>query len=1008
MISFFVKHPATTIIFVLFFVVLGFISYFNLNIETSPRIDFPLVSVKVLYPGASPIEVESQVTKKLEDIVVEISGVKKITSRSYESFSFIMVEFLLEEDVNIKSIEIKDKIEAILNELPSNIEKPIIEKFDPFIEPVIDLVLSSDSLNSLALFEFADKKLKNEFSAISGVSSIELFGGKERQINIFLDPELMKKHYVTITDVLGTIAQRNLNIPSGLIEKTNSSINVRFVGEFASLKELSEMPLITQDASNIMLQDVAKIEDGFKKIEKLARFNGQDAVILSIKKASDANAVKIAQAINDKLPQIRKNLPEEMKLTLANDTTKFIVAETFDTLKNIFLGILLTVLILYVFTGNLRVTFISSLVIPSSIISSLLLVDFSGFTINMMTLLAIATALGTLIANAIVIIESILAELETGKDKVLAAIDGTKKVTTAVLASAGTNLVVFTPIGFMGGITGQFMKQFGLTVVYATLFSILASFSLTPMLSALLLKSTPKKFNKYQIMSKVANRSIHFLISEYRLIFNLMFRFPKSTIIVSIFIFWTCLQTLPFVGNEFLPVSDQNLITIKVTAPQDSTIDKTLEIVHKIENEIHKIPEVHSFLSSIGENGPENATIKVLLPSVLKRNKSDVEIINELIPGVSIIPDTEISLMRGKGAGAGAEGDITINIYGNDYDQMILQSNKIINDMTESGFFRSIVSSYKKPKNEIQFIPNTSLLNRVGTNNSVLATTLRSSLYGNDNNVYKEDGEEYKINVQLDEAYRQSLDDLSKINISTKQGLIPITELGESKTSIAIPTIWHRDRQRIIQIDALLSKSTSGQVRKSLEAQFEKMPWPKNTFYKFAGTAEFQEESTFEILKAFIIAIILTYMILTAILNSFIHPLTIASTIVMSFSGVFVCLLLTDSTINIASMLGMVMIVGLVVNNAILMIDQTIQKQNEGQNLMDAIWFGISEKFRAILMTSTAIIFGALPQLGSTMIAKSSMGAVIIGGMIGSLVFTFILIPVIYWYLERFRRLLRR
>ena len=600
MIEFFVKRPVTTIMFICLFVVLGLVAYTSIPIENTPKIDFPIITISVTYPGATPFEVETLVVNKIEDAVSEVSEIEKIQSRSYESFGYIYVEFLLSADVNVKSIEVKDKVEAILNTLPEDIEKPVIEKYDPLMTSVMDLVLSSDTIDGRALYEYADKTLKDKFSSIEGIARVDVYGGKKRQINIELDPMLMKERYITISEVINALRMKNKNIPAGELEKGYRALSVRFVGEFQDPDEIANMTLTSTDGNTFILKNIAVVEDGFKRIKSIARYNGRDVVGLSLNKVSDANAVALARQMEKRIDGFRGILPEGMRLDIATDNTTFLVNETKDTQINILLGILLTVAILYLFTGRFNLTFIAVIVIPTSLISTFALMSASGFSINMITLLAIATSMGTLIANAIVIIENVLSHLEHKESAVHAAIDGTKEVSGAIIAATGTNLVVFTPIAMMGGMAGQFMKSFGLTVVYATLFSLLASFTLTPMLCALLLKKKPA--NRYKNKSNIflkpfdwlvsfTNSIVEFLKKEYKYIFEAMFRYPKTAIFITILLFSSLRFIMPYLDNEFIPASDRDKISIQVTMPQDSTIERTLDIVKQIEKYIDKIPE---------------------------------------------------------------------------------------------------------------------------------------------------------------------------------------------------------------------------------------------------------------------------------------------------------------------------------------------------------------------------------------------------------------------------------
>lgn len=1000
MIELFVKRPAMTVMFVLVFVVLGLVSFVNLQIERTPKIDLPLVSIKTIYPGASPIEIETQMIKKIEDVVAEISGIKKIVSYAYENYGSILIEFNIDSDINIKSIEIKDKVEAILNEFPSGAKKPEIAKFDPLVEPILDLVLESTKHDARDLYEYADKKLRSRLSIIEGVASIEIVGGKVRQINIAADPYLMKKYFISINEVLQAIGSKNINIPSGNIERKENTISVRFVGEYNNLEDIANTVVVSRDGEKLKIKDVAKVGDTSRKVETISKFNGKDAVSLSIKKLSDGDAVSIAKNIRKELLSIAEEIPNGMTLSVATDKTTSIVDENYSTIYNIIIGIFLTVLVLFIFMGDLRTTVVASLVIPTSLISALFLMDFSNFSINMMSLLAIATSLGTLIANSLIIIENVITHIqEKGEDAVTASINGTKEVTIAILASAGTNLVVFTPIAFMGGIVGQFMKQFGLTVVFVTLFSILASFSLTPMLCSKILarKSSGKSIlSKLSIIiSNTVNRILDYIMVKYKTVFNIILEFKITTLaVVSIFILLSLIP-ISYLGSEFFSPYDSDFINIKIETPQGSSIEKTLNIVNDIEEMLKDYPEVKNYLSYIGQSSYEKANISINLIPSKTRKKSDNDIINELIVKTSKIPSATISLER-QNMGDNNGGDVNVDIYGLNYDELIKLSLKMKESMLETGFFRSIESSYKTPKKELQFIPNENKIVYYGLENAKVGSIIRTSVNGNDDNIFKELGEEYKINIELNPAYKQNLDDISKINVISKDGLLSISDLGKIESEDASPSLYRRDKQRVIQLFGYLAKSDSGTVQKILNNEFKKIGLQEGYFYKYSGNSEMFSESIIEIAKAFILAIILTYMLLVAVLNSFTLPFVIATSILTSFITAILMELFLEHSINIGTLMSIVMLVGLVVNNAILMVDYAMQKIAQGTNVREAIWLGAKDKFRTILMTSFAIILGAVPQLFDKMTFKASIASILIGGILGSIVFTYIIIPVFF------------
>lgn len=1008
MIKSFVTRPATTIMFVLFFVILGFVSYFNLNVERFPRVNAPMVVVNVVYPGASPQEIETQVLKKIEDTVVEVSLIKKMQSKAFESFGFVLIEFKLEADVNVKSVEVKDKVEGILNDLPDAIEKPIVQKLDPFATSVVDMVLYSEKLNTTELYEYADKTYKGYLSKIKGVGEIEIFGGQERQIRIRLNPKLMQERFISISEVIRQLKTRNLTVPGGSIDQDQKTLAVRFEGEFKSIEEIKKFRLTTNEGGRFALSEIAEVYDGSEDPTTQSRFNGAAVVTLSVKKVSDGNDVEVAEGVKDVIAEYNPKLPDGIKAEVAVDRSHYVVNETKSTTSGILIGIILTVLVLLFFTGDWKITLISSLVVPSSIVSSLLLIDSFGFTINFITLLAIATSLGTLIANAIVIIEAVLKRLEQGLSSTEAAIQGTKDAVIPVIAAGGTNLVVFTPIAFMGGMVGQFMTQFGFTVVFATIFSLIASFSITPMLCGLLLKPR-KPTDKKSFLVRISEKLIQWLLYEYKMIYDLMFRFKVTSLIFVTLLFMGAFTVAPYIGNEFIPPSDESRVEVNFSLPLGTRIEETEAVARHIETVFKPIKEVKSVLSILGKDGEQNGTVVANLLPVEERSRSDVQIIRQISGFLSKIPNIEVEIKRRESVGT-AGADISINFYGEDYSKLVELTKKAEKLMKESGYFISLTSTHKTPNAEAKLSPDPQSMDKYGVSAAAISQALRASIYGDDSNVFKEKGEEYDVVVDLMDDYTSSLKSLEDIFVISNTGLIPVTELGEVKIEPSVPTILRRDRHRVVQLNGYLGKSTAGQVQGILTEKFSKLDLPDGYSFQFVGNAENQAESGREIGKAFLIAMILTYMILAAILNSFVHPFTIATSIITSFSGVFLILFFMDSSINIASMLAFVMLVGLAVNNAILIIEdvEAVLRDKPDTPIEEAFWQGIVNQFRAVLMTSIAIVFGTLPQIFSPNGGKASMGMVIVGGILASIFFTFFLTPQVYYFLEKFKRFMAR
>ena len=999
MLKFFVRRPVTTLMFVLFWVILGFVSFPKMNIERTPSLDFPIVTSTFVYPGASPSEMESQILKRAEDAISEVAELKNLTSYGYENSGMVLAEFNLGVNVNDKASEIKTKLDALISEFPTDMDQPVVEKLNPLQEAVVDITLHGADARELE--EYVDDVLSNKITGINGVASVSIFGGRQRAVRIAMDPELMTAHGVTIMDIVSALGNRNLNVPGGKIEAGTDSSNVRFIGEFASIDEISNLGLTTVEGQKFKLSDVATITDSAREIENGARYNGQDVVIASVVKSSDGNAIKISQELRKKMPEYQADLKSrfpDAEMEIVYDSSTAVSDETNDTINSIVLGILLTVLVLLAFTRNWRSTVIAGVVIPASLVAGFFFMDGSGFTVNAMTLLAYSSALGTLVSNAIILIESALQEMRAGKSPEDASIDGTKKVAVSVLAGVGTNVVVFLPLAFMGGIVGKFMMQFGMTVVYLTLLSLLFSFTLTPMMIAKFLRLTggekqPKA--KKSSPEKVEKTGL-------RKWYEFQYSNPGKVLILAIAVLIGSSMLMKFVGNEFSPSTDANEITLTVRAPMGSTYEKSLSIAQQLEERLHKFDEVKSTTVKIGERGLQNISIKVELVDVSERDISDKKLAQAMLPSLSDIPDAQVLIRAGQSSNAGISADLVLNVFGPDDAIRNAYADQIIDMTNQIPEVQSAVLAQQAPANEYQFIPDEEKMNFWGVQNAYAGTTLRTALFGNDDYKYKENGEEYPIVLEFDEAYKNvSMFDIVYVN--SQKGMVPLSAVGRVETASATPEIRRKDKERLTEIDINIGKSTMGPVQAKIQSNLNKIDWQPGYYAEFGGMSEIQGETTTEIGNAFLLATILTFMLLAAILNSFVHPFTIATSIITSFAGVFILMFLSGASMNVGAMLAFVMLVGLVVNNNILVLEPTVNRVARGEAAYTALWSELQDKRGMVLMTSIAVMAGMVPQLWSTDGMKVAMGAVMIGGMLASLIWTFTLTPALFFLMEKLR-----
>lgn len=1008
----FINRPVTTLMMVLVFVVLGFISYQRMNVDLFPDINLPIVLVTQVYEGAAPEEIEIQVVKEVEDAVSNISDIKHINSKIFENYALTIIEFNYGVDPDIKAIEVKDKVDAITKDLPEDADKPVIEKFDPFDEPTLSIALFSDSMPIHQIYAYADDVLKDKFSQVRGVASVEVVGGKERQINVRADLPKLMNYGISLGDVAAAIRARNLDVPAGSMDRGTFEIGVRLKGQFQTVQEIADMHLSVEKRGVIQLKDVARVEDGFKDITSAARFNGRESVILDIFKQTDSNVVETADGVYTVLDEIKASLPPGLQAELSWDNTDFIRESISDALSSIFLGVVLTALVLFLFLGDIRMALVAAVVIPTSIVSSFIIMQSMGFTLNIVTLMALGVSIGALVANAIVIIENIYKHILGHDDPKEGAVRGTWEVLVAVLASAGTNIVVFIPIAFMKGIFGQVFFPFGITVVAATVFSIIASFSLTPMLSYFAMRSARGPEKGWGFIGprlKFFALGVEKARDEYLKALDVCLRWRKLTIIFTLLIFAGSVMVMRYVGGEPFPSADSSEITINAELPEDASIAASMQAVHRIEEVVKTISELKDYSSTVGgkNRGVNDLRIHARLVDIKERSKSDKEISESLVEPLCTIPDLDFSVTAGRSHGH--EGDMDIELYGPDYPELVRVSGTVRAIMNDTGNYQSIISSYKTPRREMRFVSDPFKSTVYGGKNAGLGATLRAAIEGDSSSLFRQGGQEYDINVALDEQYTSSINLLGAILVplGKDRDLFPINKVGEFVPARAEASIERKDKERKITLTSYLSRLSLTENMAILKEKFDSLDLEPGYRIEFAGDVELNQEANEAVSEAFIIATILTFMLLAAILNSFVHPFTILLTVPLGLAGVFYALFFSGITMNMLAMMAMVMLVGIVVNGAILIIDAAMSMMRGGTDPVTSVKEACSEKFRPIIMSNLAIISGLLPQAigGSGASFRVALAIPTIGGIIVSTLFTMFFIPVIFTYMERLRRI---
>lgn len=1043
-----IKSPIMMTMVILAFVVLGLFSLTRLGIDMMPDIEFPFVVASLIYPGAGPSEMETLIAEPIEEEISSISGLKHVTSYSQESIAMVVCEFNMGLDVDIAAIDVKDKIDAIRYKLPADLEDPIIQKWNFASIPIIDIAVTSPRPPE-EIYRIADHIVKPGLSRVMGIANVQLTGGRQREIQVHLSRRKLREFNLSPQMVAGMISAANLNIPAGHIVQRRQEITVRMQGEFTNLSQLGSVEIPLKQGKKVRLADLGWIEDSFKEVRDKAAYNGETSVGLSLIKRSDANTVQVARDVYKELEVIRRDLPADVKIDIARDRSKFIQDSVDDVFNNIIVGAVLTALALFLFLHSLPATVISIISIPTSIIATFILVDFAGFTLNTMTLMALSISVGILTANSIVVLENIERYKQMGYSSLDAASKGASEIAIAVAAATMTNVVVFTPMAFMSGIVGQFFKQFGLTVTFATLFSLLVSFTLTPMMAsrpirkwiyvasglgilamvywrlgtdtalvmvlAMLVVLLAFTYGWQKKFAQAFDKFFDGLTSDYKnsLRWAITHRWTTLGIVALLFFGSFLLLSLGFIGTEFFPQADQGNFTASIEMPVGMSLDETDRIVMEVARRITRKPYVKSVYASSGKTEASGSSTgegvnlgMVIVRMVEKdlRPLSTAEFIRKLRPELADLPNAKIVIRESSMFGGGQEADLQVEVIGQNIDQLVSLTDSVKAYMQHVGGLINIETNWKLGKPELQVIPKRNVISDQGLSLAAVGMTLRSLIDGAIASKFREKGEEYDIRVKLDPADIQNTEQIKGIYVQTDDRQALLSELVDLTYTEGPTTITHKDKQRVVYVFADVGQGAMGDKVKQMRTLTDKMQLPTGYSIHYGGEAEHMAESFAQLFKALILAVILTYMLMAAMLESFKHPFAIIFTLPLGFIGVLLALFITGNTISMMSLMAMVMLVGIVVNNGILLIDFANQKRRQGFRLDAAILEAAPVRLRPIIMTNLAAVMGMLPSalgLGAGAEFRAPLAIVAIGGLISSTIFTIYLIPVIYRLFEK-------
>ncbi len=1022
-----IKRPVFITCVVTVILVVGWLSLKKLPVDLFPNVTFPIVTVTTVYPGAGPQEVETLVSKVYEEELSNLPGLKKLSSMNLENVSVIIAEFNLSTDIKYAEQQIRDKVSASRKKLPSDIEEPVIRKIDPADQPIVTIAVESD-LPDGELYQIVDKKIKPQFEQVNQVGLVEIIGGRKREIKVELDRNKLKSREISANQVVGRLQISGQNIPAGKVSGASLDATFRTLGEYKTIKEI-ESTIINFIGNDIpvTVKDIGAVKDSLEERKGYGYFNGKKALLLSIYKQSGSNTIGVAEAIKKKALKINESLKagkSNINLAVVRDGSKMIKANVDDVNETIIIGIILTIIVVYFFLGSGRSTIITGLALPNSLLGSFILLAAAGFTVNIMTLLALSLAVGLLIDDAIVVRENIFRHIEMGETPVNAAIKGTNEVTLAVVATTLTVIAVFGPIAFLEGVVGQFFKEFGLTVCFALAISLFDALTMAPMLSAYFAGKIEhhepgkekKRVGIYDhtlgLMLEKFNKFQDWLEDLY--VSTLKFTMKKPILIlgIALFVFLASFVALKTVPKTFISAQDTGEFMVSIDLKPGTSLDGMNTVAREIDDLIRKNKEVAYTVLTVGDkNGqPEKANIFVtLVPAKLRQgiNTSQFKELarQQLKPFAYANPAVKDIDNVG-----GGQRPFNINIVGDDMKEIQKYAGLLFEKIKHHPALKDVDTSDRPGKPEFQVVPDRSRAEKLGVSTTLMGSELRTMIEGSKAAVFRESGEEYDIRVRLQEDQR----DLKKYYGVTyvpniNNSLIKLSSMTSPVETTGPANINRQDRGRYIQISADIAPKgpgMGGAIADINRIMKDEIKLPSNMRYQFVGQAENFQELIANMMVAAGLGIMFIYFVLASLYESFVTPFTIMLVLPLAICGAFYALAITHASLDLFSMIGCIMLLGVATKNSILLVDYANQQVQQGMSLYDAIIASGRSRLRPILMTSFALIAGMIPLaigLNEASKQRTSMGIAVIGGLISSTLLTLVVVPAAYSYIERFR-----
>ena len=1019
--KFSVNKPVTITMMVLIIVVFGFISFSRLGLDLLPDIEYPVVSVITSYSGVTSEDIEDVITKPIEDAMATVKDVKTIKSTSQEGASIVMIEFNSGTKIDFAAQDVRDKIGLIEDYLPQDANKPLVIKMDVGAMPVVGYGVTCDSLDILELKEVLEDNVKDKIERLDGVATMEIRGGRKREILIRLNKQLLESYNLTQSQIVQILRGENVNLSGGFIEQGLLELPVRTVGEFKNLDEIKNTVLAVRNNTPIYLYDVADVIDTYKELRSYSRTNGKDSLLLMVNKQSGANTTQVAESIKKELPKLKEFLPKDIKFSLVMDQSREIKMSTKSVAQSGLIGGLLAIIIIYIFLRNWRPTLAIALAIPLSLIATFIPLYVVGYTLNLMTLGGLSLGIGMLVDNAVVVIENIYRHLEKIGKRQKAAIIGSNEIGLAITASTLTTIAVFLPMSLGSGIAGQLSRGLSLTIIFALTASLFVALTLVPMIASKIFKKREEKEDY-----KKASGENHFikLQNTYKkvLIWSLKNRF--KTILITVSLLVLTIATIPFIGTEFMPETDQGIMILQITMPVGTSLKQTDNATRLVEAVVEEKTgeNIVSATSLVGQSddmaegasmgmsgGINEAMVLIRLKDKEKRRLSNAQIVEIVRQNKPPIKGLEISSMDMASAMmGGANTPIEIKIFGKDLKILKEVSDNVANEIKNIEGVRDIDTTLNQGKPELSITIDREKASYLGLTVGQIGSLVKNSMQGTIATQLRQGGEETDIRVKYNKTDRDNIKKIENLMITSPMGSqIPLKQVATISYSQGPVKINREDQLRVVAITANLLDRDVGSVIKDIKDKLSNFDMPSGYFIEYGGSYKQMKDTFGTLAWALALGVLLVYMVMASQFESLIHPFIVMFEMPLAFIGVGLALFITRQSLSLPSFMGIIMLAGTVVNNAIVLIDYVNKLRKKGMSKFDALVEGGTTRLRPILITSITTVLGMLPmalsrQEGSEMMRP--MAIAVIGGLLVSTLLTLVVIPVIYSLVEKFSK----